>query len=52
MFQTFADYMTYEVFKIEPGTQLAGAVDFFIYDSLKIFFMLTVIIFLWKRVCR
>ena len=45
MFQTFADYMTYEVFKIEPGTQLAGAVDFFIYDSLKIFFMLTVIIF-------
>jgi len=45
MFQTFADYMTYEVFKIEPGTQLAGAVDFFIYDSLKIFFMLIVIIF-------
>jgi len=45
MFQIFADYMTYEVFKIEPGTQLAGAVDFFIYDSLKIFFMLTVIIF-------
>lgn len=45
MFQTFADYMTYDVFKIEPGTQLAGAVDFFIYDSLKIFFMLIVIIF-------
>ena len=45
MFQTFADYMTYDVFKIETGTQLAGAVNFFIYDSLKIFFMLIVIIF-------
>jgi len=45
MFQTFADYMAYEVFQIERGTQLAGAVDFFIYDTLKIFFMLIVIIF-------
>lgn len=45
MFQTFADYMTYEVFKLQSGTQLAGAVDFFIYDTLKIFFMLIVIIF-------
>ena len=45
MFQTFADYMTYQVFKLEVGTQLAGAVDFFIYDTLKIFFMLMVIIF-------
>ena len=45
MLQTFADYMTYEVFKLESGTGLAGAVDFFIYDTLKIFFMLIVIIF-------
>lgn len=45
LFQTFADYMTYEVFKIESGTGLAGAVNFFIYDTLKIFFMLIVIIF-------
>lgn len=45
MFQNFADYMTYEVFKLQSGTQLAGAVDFFIYDTLKIFFMLIVIIF-------
>ena len=45
MFQSFADYMTYQVFKLETGTQLAGAVDFFIYDTLKIFFMLIVIIF-------
>ena len=37
--------MTYQVFKLEVGTQLAGAVDFFIYDTLKIFFMLIVIIF-------
>jgi len=45
LFQSFADYMTYQVFKLETGTQLAGAVDFFIYDTLKIFFMLIVIIF-------
>ena len=45
LFQTFADYMTYQVFNLETGTQLAGAVDFFIYDTLKIFFMLIVIIF-------
>lgn len=46
MLQTFADYMTYEIFKIQQGTKLADAVDFFIYDSLKIFFMLMVIIFI------
>lgn len=45
MLQIFADYMTYEVFNIKSGTNLAGAIDFFIYDSLKIFLMLIVIIF-------
>jgi len=45
MLQTFADYMTYQVFGITPGTRLAEAIDFFIYDSLKIFLMLAVIIF-------
>ncbi|MBC8015073.1 MAG: permease [Sporomusaceae bacterium] len=45
MLQEFADYMTYQVLQIPQGTHLAGAVDFFIYDSLKIFLMLAVIIF-------
>lgn len=41
----FSDFITYSVFKLEEGT-LAGAVNFFIYDTLKIFILLSVIIFI------
>lgn len=43
--QWFADWLTYNVFSISPKTLLAGAVNFFIFDTLKIFILLTVIIF-------
>jgi uncharacterized membrane protein YraQ (UPF0718 family) len=41
----FADWMTYRVFGIIPETMLAGAVNFFIYDIIKIIILLGVIIY-------
>lgn len=45
MIKLFADWMTYSVLNIVPETLLAEAVDFFIYDIIKIFLLLIVIIF-------
>ena len=43
--QLCADWFTYSFFHWAKKTVLAGAVNFFIYDSIKIFFLLSVIIF-------
>ena len=43
--QLLADWLTYTVFEIVPKTLLAGAVNFFIFDTIKIFILLSVIIF-------
>jgi len=43
--QLFADWMTYSVFGIIPKTLLASAVNFFIFDTIKILLLLIVIIF-------
>ena len=43
--QLFADWLTYTVFGIVPKTLLANAVNFFIFDTIKIFILLAVIIF-------
>ncbi|NTU67166.1 MAG: permease [Candidatus Moranbacteria bacterium] len=43
--QLLADWLTYSVFSIAQGTLLAGAVNFFIFDTTKIFLLLFVIIF-------
>ena len=40
-----ADWLTDSVFRINPGSVLAEAVNFFIFDVIKIFLLLTVIIF-------
>jgi len=45
MLKVFADWLTYNVFLITPKTLLASAVNFFIYDTIKIFLLLIVIIF-------
>lgn len=45
MLLEFAEYMTYGLFQISRESKLGDAVSFFIYDSIKIFFMLAVIIF-------
>ncbi len=46
MIKAFADWLTYSVFELSADTHLADAVNFFIYDTIKILLMLTVIIFL------
>jgi len=43
--QLLSDWLTYNVFGIAQKTLLAGAVNFFIYDTIKIFILLSVIIF-------
>ena len=45
MIKLFADWVTYQLFSITPKTLLGEAVDFFIYDIIKIFLLLIVIIF-------
>lgn len=45
MLLEFAEYMTYRVFQISMNTRLGDAVSFFIYDTIKIFLMLAIIIF-------
>lgn len=46
MIKLFADWVTYQLFSITPKTLLGEAVDFFIYDIIKIFLLLVVIIFI------
>lgn len=45
MLKWFADLVTYHWFHLVKGSKLADAVNFFIYDTLKIFIMLSIIIF-------
>lgn len=44
--QLLADWLTYTIFRITPKTLLADAVNFFIFDTIKIFILLAVIIFI------
>ncbi|MEW6116013.1 MAG: permease [Nitrospirota bacterium] len=46
MLKSFAAYVTYTTLKLEHGSRLADALEFFIYDTLKIFLLLSVIIFI------
>lgn len=45
IFTDIADWLAYEVFDLAPGSQLGGAVHFFIEDTTKIFFLLVVMIY-------
>ncbi|MDD2367191.1 MAG: permease [Desulfuromonadaceae bacterium] len=45
MLKAFADWMTYIVFGLVQGSQIGEAVDFFIYDTLKIFLLLSTIVY-------
>lgn len=44
--QLLADWFTYAVLNIVPNTLLGNAVNFFVYDTIKIFILLAVIIFI------
>ncbi len=45
MLKKFAAYVVFNLFNLEPGTHLGEAINFFIYDTIKVFFLLIVIIF-------
>ncbi|HWR73486.1 MAG TPA: permease, partial [Nitrospirota bacterium] len=45
MLKAFAHYLVYDLFGMAQETRLSGALEFFIYDTMKIFLLLSVIIF-------
>ena len=44
MFQYIADLITYDLFKLEVETNFASSVNFFIYDVLKILFLIFIVV--------
>ncbi|OHE58141.1 MAG: hypothetical protein A2Z47_08240 [Thermodesulfovibrio sp. RBG_19FT_COMBO_42_12] len=45
MIKDIVSYITFNLLKLTPGSYLADATEFFIYDTIKIFLLLSVIIF-------
>jgi len=45
MWQQFVNYLVYDLIGLSPKSHLGSAVNFFIYDTVKILFMLSLIIF-------
>lgn len=45
MWKAFVDWLTYDTMGLSPKSHLGSALNFFIYDTVKIFFLLAVIIF-------
>jgi len=45
MLQTFADFITYEIFKLAEGSHSAASLNFFIYDTVKILLLIFAVIF-------
>lgn len=45
MILKFADYFVYELLKLSPKTQLGESIHFFVYDTIKIIILLSVMIF-------
>ena len=45
MLKFFAEYVTYSLIGLKQGAHLADAIEFFIYDTIKIFLLLSTIIF-------
>lgn len=46
IYESLADYLVFQVFHLPPDQRLTQAIHFFIYDSLKIFTLLTLVIFI------
>lgn len=45
MIKSFADYLTFSLLGLAPGSALGEALNFFVYDTIKIFLLLSTIIF-------
>ncbi|BCX14648.1 MAG: membrane protein [Patescibacteria group bacterium] len=48
--QKFADFLTFGVLRLERGSHLSDSVNFFVYDSLKIFILLLLINYLMAAI--
>lgn len=46
MFQYFSDLLTYNLFNLNSETKFASSVNFFIYDSIKILFLIFFVVFI------
>jgi uncharacterized membrane protein YraQ (UPF0718 family) len=46
MWQQFVNWLIYDLIGISPQTRLGSAVNFFIYDTVKILLLLSLIIFI------
>ncbi len=46
MLKSFADYVVFTLLNLSPGSRSGEALDFFIYDTTKIFLLLTIIIYI------
>jgi len=46
MIKAFADFIVYTLIRLDPKTRLGESINFFVYDTIKIFLMLAVIIFI------
>lgn len=46
MLKAFASYITYDLIKLDHNSMIGDVLNFFIYDTIKIFLLLTVIIFI------
>ncbi len=46
MLKDFAGYITYKIINLEYGSLIGDATEFFIYYLIKIFLLLTIIIFI------
>lgn len=45
MLKDFSEYVVYQLLNLDKNTKFASVLEFFIYDTLKIFFLLAIIIF-------
>lgn len=43
--QVFADWFVYQILNLSPGSKLGSALNFFVYDVIKIFILLIIIIY-------
>ena len=46
MLKQFIDYLTYTIMKLQPAGHVGYALNFFVYDTIKIFLLLTTIVFI------
>ena len=45
MLQRVANFLTYDVFRLEPSSHLGSSVAFFLYDAPKVILLLTMVVF-------